>query len=834
MFEQAVIEPLGERFELAIPAKPHALPLDPDGIPKGLKDRPQWVVWRYEFDPAKSKPWTKVPYSARNSRRASHSAPGSWSDFQTALNLYKKGEWAGIGYVFSKEDPFCGVDLDDCRIPGNGAIDQDKRIYVERLASYTEISPSGAGLHVIIQGSLSGGGRKNSKSGIEVYDRERFFCFTGRRLEGTPAEINERQSELDWFLAKVFDEQPRLAVRRPQATLSADEKRLLQKAFANPKTGQKVTLLYAGHFKEAGFESRSEADQSLCNHLAFWFNRDPVAIDKAFRSSGLMRPKWDQKHYSNGDTYGERTIQKAIDATGGGYEEHAIPPQAASDCSEIEWGDPYDLFGEPLLTGKPEWPENACPKAIEAFARDEAERLGVDIAMVAIPAIGVAATAVSDAFKIQPKGKDDTWKEDPRLWVAIIAEPGQKKSPALKSAKRPLEKIGYELHLAQKEAMTQYERDLAAWRAAGEAGELPRKPVEQRLYVDDITIEALRRVLEENPRGVGILKDELSGWLTSFDIYRSSGGKGGSKDRADFCELYQGDPKPFDRAEKGLVYVPHWGASIVGGIQPGPVRRLMGQITDDGLVARFLVAHCERLGKGSEREPDKVAIITYHNVIRALVLLKPRSEVETFIFSRPAHRYRMAVRDIAESVQLLPDTCDALKAHLNKWEGAFCRLALVYHLIESVAAGEYPCREVSEQTAKMAATLMTDFLLGNSIRFYAETIDGGAHSALARWVAGYILSAELEAIARRDLMRINRQFSKNPKAITATMNALYAANWVEEAHTKRSGEVTSWAVNPKVHIKFQKLAAAERERRAEERKKIEQVVEVFRKSRISQ
>ena len=166
MFEQAVIEPLGERPEMPSPAKPHALPLDPDGIPQGLKDRPQWVLWRYEYDPAKSKPWTKVPYSARNSRRASHSAPGSWSDFQTALNLYNKGQWAGIGYVFSKEDPFCGVDLDDCRNAGNGTIHQDKRIYVERLASYTEISPSGTGLHVIIEGRLSGGGRKTPKAGL--------------------------------------------------------------------------------------------------------------------------------------------------------------------------------------------------------------------------------------------------------------------------------------------------------------------------------------------------------------------------------------------------------------------------------------------------------------------------------------------------------------------------------------------------------------------------------------------------------------------------------------------------------------------------------------------
>lgn len=188
--------------------------------------------------------------------------------------------------------------------------------------------------------------------------------------------------------------------------------------------------------------------------------------------------------------------------------------------------------------------------------------------MLALPAIGVTAIAISDQFKIQPKRLDDTWTEDPRLWLAVIAEPGQKKTPALNSAKRPLVNIAFKLHKEHEEAMAQYKEECGEWEKNGKKGPPPKKPVEKRLYVDDITVEAFRRVLENNPRGVGIFKDELSGWLSSFDAYRSANTKGGSKDRADYCELYQGGPKPFDRAEKGFIFVPHWGASIVGGIQP--------------------------------------------------------------------------------------------------------------------------------------------------------------------------------------------------------------------------------------------------------------------------
>ena len=366
--------------------------------------------------------------------------------------------------------------------------------------------------------------------------------------------------------------------------------------------------------------------------------------------------------------------------------------------------------------------------------------------------------------------------------------------------------------------MERYERDLAIWNKPGKKeGEPPVQPKQRRLTLDDSTVESLRRVLVENPRGVGFIKDELGNLFGSFDAYRTS--KAGSKDRGDYCELYQGGPKWIDRVDKGAVHVSHWGASIVGNIQPELVKQLMGKITGDGLVARYLVVHCEKIGRGIDRMPDHGAIESYHDVIEGLLDLEPQGEIEIFTFAPNAQRYLESIRDLAELMKCLPDTSNALKAHLNKFEGMFCRLALVYHMIEAATAADYPAKQISEDTARMAATLMAEFLFPNSVRFYAETIDDGDHNANARWVAGHILSRGLATITKRELMQVYRPFKKDPKTIQTTMNVLYAANWVEEADQKRTGEVIAWKVNPAVHTKFNRLAQKERERRGAERGK---------------
>lgn len=97
--------------------------------------------------------------------------------------------------------------------------------------------------------------------------------------------------------------------------------------------------------------------------------------------------------------------------------------RSAETKNDIE---PIDIFGDTFLTGRPEWPDDACPKVLQDFAKDTTERLGVDMAMAAFPAVICATIAISDEFQLQPKKFDTTWKESPRLWGGIIAEPGHR------------------------------------------------------------------------------------------------------------------------------------------------------------------------------------------------------------------------------------------------------------------------------------------------------------------------------------------------------------------------------------------------------------------------
>lgn len=147
-----------------------------DTIPEELKARSQWVVWRSEE--AKGK-LTKVPYYAEE-RKASHTDPKTWLSFEEAWRLYGAGGFDGVGYVFSPEDPYCGIDLDG---KGPDGLPKEKQLAIaQRFSSYTERSPSDIGVHIIVKAKLPGGGRK--KGPIEIYDRTRYFTVTGHVVEG--------------------------------------------------------------------------------------------------------------------------------------------------------------------------------------------------------------------------------------------------------------------------------------------------------------------------------------------------------------------------------------------------------------------------------------------------------------------------------------------------------------------------------------------------------------------------------------------------------------------------------------------------------------------------
>jgi hypothetical protein len=164
-----------------------------DAVPPELKARRQWVVWRYERRKDGGKP-TKVPYQVSGAR-ASATNPATWCNFLEAVFAYRLGGFDGIGYVFSADDPYTGIDFDDC-IDASG-INLEVAGRLRRAASYAEYSPSGHGVKLIIRAQLAGAGARTQALGLEIYDRERFFTITGRIVEGCPSQIGEAQAVAD-------------------------------------------------------------------------------------------------------------------------------------------------------------------------------------------------------------------------------------------------------------------------------------------------------------------------------------------------------------------------------------------------------------------------------------------------------------------------------------------------------------------------------------------------------------------------------------------------------------------------------------------------------------
>jgi putative DNA primase/helicase len=291
---------------------------DRDAIPETLLEYDQWLCWRTEERDGKA---TKIPINPSTGEFASTTDPDTWAAFETAREQIQFGQEDGLGFVFTDSDPIVGVDLDDCRDSETGRPNEWAKDVIETLDSFTEISPSGTGYHVLVTGTLPEG--RNRKGELELYETARFFTVTADHVDGTPVEIKEREAPL----AAVYDEylapnepdasESKTAIDSEQVSRFLDDEELLQKA-KSAANGEKFETLYRGN--TAGYESQSEADMALCSLLAFWTGGDARQMDRLFRDSGLMREKWDDQHFADGSTYGEKTIERAIAGTSEFYE----------------------------------------------------------------------------------------------------------------------------------------------------------------------------------------------------------------------------------------------------------------------------------------------------------------------------------------------------------------------------------------------------------------------------------------------------------------------------------------------------------------------------------
>lgn len=749
---------------------------------KDLLPRPEdfdhWVLWRHETRDDKP---TKVLYQPQISGdlvRARVNDEETWGTYKQARAIAaRRDDVDGIGFVFTADDPFCGIDLDSTKDEeGNvvsSVIDEETarvepwaREILNKLDSYTEISPSGTGIHVIVQATLLPDLRHRSRPTderkIELYDSGRFFTWTGKMLSTYGPGCNDRQAQVEELQRSLA---PPEEVRRtppPQgdAPLLTDQE-LLGKAMA-AQNGALFRGLYAGDTSHSGGD-HSAADQSLCNLITFWTD-DPEQADRIFRGSGLMRPKWDKRHHADGRTYGQGTIDRAFSDR----IDRWTPP--SRDSRDSRDGDSRGNHGNSrgndrgndkngtvgtvgtvssrekkekrkALAPAVPFPVEALPDSIHTFIKENVAALNCAPDLLAMPILGVLSAAIGTSRIIEVKRR---FTQLASLFLCVVAPPGAMKSPAAGPAIEPLEDLQarYEReYLVQKntyeERLRAYEVDKALARKENTAAPAPPEPpVMKRTLASDTTVEALVGILKQNERGLFVFRDELAGWVRSHDQYKG-GGKG--SDRQHWLSIHDSKSITVDRrsslSEPIIVRRPF--VTLFGGIQP-PMLAELGGGMQDGLMDRFLFSYpATRYVTFSHDVPSRATEIAYENLYDDLTKLSPARDARGYdvpksvpmtfdalrLYEDEFNRYSL------ETIQ--PGFPSILDAQWAKSRGHLARLSLILAVCRSVKDKKSADDERCEREDVERAALLMHYFQAHAKRVYGVLEDLDPEELLA-------------------------------------------------------------------------------------------------------
>jgi len=227
-------------------------------------------------------------------------------------------------------------------------------------------------------------------------------------------------------------------------------------------------------------------------------------------------------------------------------------------------------------TGGPRFPIDTFPKPMRRLAEAWAADFPCPVEWIALPMLVVAASAIGHSRVVRISSSHT---QGARLWGAVIAEPGSGKSPALRMALAPVRRRTGRL-------MATYQETLEQWEREGSKGREPREP---ELWTTDVTIEAMKQSLPRTPRGLLCSQDELSGWVSGMNQYKTRGGADVQK----WLELWAGEPFLVKRVKQSRsIYAANPVVNLIGGIVTRNVPMVVND-ADDGFSDRFLFAHAE-------------------------------------------------------------------------------------------------------------------------------------------------------------------------------------------------------------------------------------------------
>jgi hypothetical protein len=481
-----------------------------------------------------------------------------------------------------------------------------------------------------------------------------------------------------------------------------------------------------------------------------------------------------------------------------GFEEMVDEPKQANGQGQNP-AEPINLWGH---FDPPPLPIGLLPPVIEQFAVEEGELMGADSSGLALGALAVCAAALPDHTLLQVKKHDANWLEAARLWVGLIGNPSTKKTPIILRAAKPLKRLDAEMwreYLATKEV---YESLSTEERKHAE------RPKQRRLRIEDTTIEAAQEVLKHSPDGVLCLQDELSGWFGAMDKY--AGHRGAAKDRGFWLQAFHGGPYAFNRIARGAGLIENLSVSLLGGIQPEPMRKVAADTVDDGLLQRLIPIVLRRGTLGRDMPTAHAAGQCYNNLIERLHRHAPPPAPLIFVDDA------LAIRAELEQKHLDLMACEAtnkkLAAHIGKYDGLFARFCLLWHCIEGNTG------PIAEDTARRVADFMHYFLLPHACSFYVGMLGMSDDHERLTAVAGYILAHKLNHITNRDVQRGDRTMrGLERQDIEGILQQLDALGWISQTLGPRPSSPAHWIVNPAVHRLFANRAEREAAERTKQR-----------------
>ncbi|WP_415814284.1 DUF3987 domain-containing protein, partial [Deinococcus marmoris] len=700
-----------------------------------MSNHRQWINWNAVQ--GKDGKLLKMPSALDGATGKSHAIsahePKNWQPLDTVVSLYERGYFTGVGYVTTKDNDVVGGDVDGC--VSNGVIDPQVLTLLQQFNTRTEFSPSGNGVRFwfTVQDKTAllpylqykrikvSGSRE-----IEMYGYAQFLTVTNNLVPGFPEAVNDATDALLGLYANQQNSHTHGIVQEvdwddvPETLRSEGE--VLKLA---SKSQQFKTLHETGRPDLAGVGVNDQGEADMSRAEFFYFSTllehaedDPRMALEIYRNSALYREK--ASEWRNGIPYDQysvsRTLARRLAKLDG------VPAlNAKADVKGLpDWPDQPTPLGQDQIE-VPHLAADMLPPVFAAYVMDEAERLNVYPENVAMPLMTALSIVVGTRLAIRPKALDG-WYEHPNLWGFVVAPPGSRKTDAINVGLAPLKVLVKDAERAYAEAVAQYEPMADIYKSRVKAYEAehkkavknkdaegqaqiegewsklanPNPPVERRYTTQDATPEKLLDLAAENPRGLLLHRDELSG---IFDNLTKSGRE---SERTMYLEAWSGkEGFRADRMSRQAATVEKLCLSVFGGTQLGALTPHMqnvygGNRSADGFMQRFQLAVINKTQppyRNDDRKPDasiKNRVTEIFSLIDQAAFVPYGAFVDDLgsnpymRFTPEAQRVFLEWMERNDSVAraLNKEGDEPLSSHFAKYNKLIPSLALLFYLVE--------------------------------------------------------------------------------------------------------------------------------------------------------